>query len=142
PSVRSTAMADKDQQKVWNSVRSAQESVAVAAGGPVAAEIHGTSSYARVMDNSEVKKQVDAIAEPVQRDYQGLVRELRARNAVGVVAAVGGKIIWADVFASSALLEKYWPTAGAILCRRGVYRPHRILRQAELTRCAGFSRQP
>jgi hypothetical protein len=109
PSVRSKAMADKDQQKVWNSVRSAQESAAVAAGAPAAAEIHGTSSYARVMDNSEVKKQVDEIAAPVQRDYQGLVRELRARNAVGVVAAVNGRIIWADVFASTPLLEKYWP---------------------------------
>ena len=112
PSVRSKAMGDKDQQKVWNSVRSAQESVAVSAGiagAPVAAEIHGTSSYARVMDNLEVKKQVDEIAAPVQRDYQNLIRDLRARNAVGVVAAVGGKIIWADVFASSTLLEKYWP---------------------------------
>jgi hypothetical protein len=26
-----------------------------------------------------------------------------------VVAAVNGRIIWADVFASSSLLEKYWP---------------------------------
>jgi hypothetical protein len=75
----------------------------------VAAEIRGTSSYARVMDNAEVKKQVDEIAAPVQRDYQGLIRELRARNAVGVVAAVGGRIVWADVFASTPLLEKYWP---------------------------------
>ena len=90
PSVRSKAMADKDQQKVWNSVRSAQESVAIAAPGPVGGEIRGTSSYARVMENAEVKKQVDEIAAPVQRDYQGLIRDLRARNAVGVVAAVGG----------------------------------------------------
>ncbi len=109
PSVRSKAMADKDQQKVWNSVRSAQESVALAAPGAVGGEIRGTSSYARVMENTEVKKQVDEIAAPVQRDYQGLIRDLRARNAVGVVAAVGGRIIWADVFASTSLLEKYWP---------------------------------
>jgi hypothetical protein len=61
------------------------------------------------MDNAEVKRQVDEIAAPVQRDYQGLIRELRARNAVGVVAAVNGRIIWADVFASTPLLEKYWP---------------------------------
>ncbi len=108
PSVRRKAMADKNQQAVWDSVRSARESVAVT-GGPVAAGIAGTTSYARVMDNAEVKKQVDEIAAPVQRDYQGLIRELRARNAVGVVAAVNGRIIWADVFASTPLLEKYWP---------------------------------
>jgi hypothetical protein len=109
PSVRSKAMADKDQQKVWNSVRAAQESAVVAAAPSAAPELRGTSSYAKVMDNVEVKKQVDEIAAPVQRDYQGLIRELRARNAVGVVAAVNGRIIWADVFASTPLLEKYWP---------------------------------
>src|SRR5207245_7631213 len=41
--------------------------------------------------------------------YENLIRELRAQNAVGVVVAVNGEIIWADVFASTALLEKYWP---------------------------------
>jgi hypothetical protein len=110
PSVRRKAMADKDQQQVWNSVRSAQESVAAAAAPPpAAAELRGTSSYARVMDNADVRKQVDEIAAPVQRDYQGLIRELRACNAVGVVAAVGGRPIWVDIFASTSLLEKYWP---------------------------------
>ena len=33
----------------------------------------------------------------------------RAAKAVGVVAAVNGEIIWADIFASPALLQKYWP---------------------------------
>jgi hypothetical protein len=28
---------------------------------------------------------------------------------VGVVVAVGGQLIWADLFASTSLLEKYWP---------------------------------
>jgi hypothetical protein len=112
PSVRNKAMVAQNQQEVWDSVRSAQQTVAVTGGplsAPAAAEVRGTSSYARVMDNAEVKKQVDEIAAPVQRDYQGLTRELRARNAVGVVAAVNGRIIWADVFASTPLLEKYWP---------------------------------
>jgi hypothetical protein len=110
PSVRNKAMVAKNQSEVWDSVRSAQAGVT---GGPLsapaAAAIGGTTSYARVMDNAEVKKQVDEIAAPVQRDYLGLVRELRSRNAVGVVAAVNGRIIWADVFASTPLLEKYWP---------------------------------
>ena len=112
PSVRNKAMVARNQQAVWDSVRSAQETAAVRAAPAApaaAAEVRGTSSYARVMDNSEVKKQGDEIAAPVQRDYQGLIRELRGRNAVGVVAAVNGRIIWADVFASAPLLEKYWP---------------------------------
>jgi len=61
------------------------------------------------MENKEVAKQVDGIAAPIQRSYQSLIHELRQRNAVGVVVAVNGQIIWADIFASTNLLEKYWP---------------------------------
>jgi hypothetical protein len=56
-----------------------------------------------------VKKKVDEVAIPIERNYSRLMRELRSKNAVGVVVAVNGEIIWADVFASTALLEKYWP---------------------------------
>src|SRR5204863_8902849 len=68
-----------------------------------------TTSYARVMANDEVKKQVDSVAEPIQHNYQSLIRQLRDQNAVGVVVAVNGQIVWADLFASTNLLEKYWP---------------------------------
>ncbi len=71
--------------------------------------INTTSSYARVMDNREVKQRLDSVAEPIQRNYQSLIRQLRDQNAVGVVVAVNGQIIWADIFASTSLLEKYWP---------------------------------
>jgi hypothetical protein len=112
PSVRAKAMADKDQGEVWAEVRKQQaaETVEVAAAAPaVASELSQTSSYARVMENEEVKKQVDAMAKPIEQNYQSLIRQLRDRNAVGVVVAVNGRIIWADVFASTDLLEKYWP---------------------------------
>jgi hypothetical protein len=112
PSVRGKAMADKDQGEVWAEVRKQQaaETVEVAAAAPtVATELAQTSSYARVMENEEVKKQVDAVAKPIEQNYQSLIRQLRDRNAVGVVVAVNGRIIWADVFASTELLEKYWP---------------------------------
>jgi len=33
---------------------------------------------------------------------------LRDRNAVGVVVAVNGQILWADLFASTDLLDRYW----------------------------------
>lgn len=112
PSVRARAMADKDQSAVWAEVRKQQaaETVQVAGAAPtVAAELAHTSSYARVMENEEVRKQVDAVARPIEENYQSLIRQLRDRNAVGVVVAVNGRIIWADVFASTELLGKYWP---------------------------------
>ena len=80
-----------------------------AAAPQVAAEIASTSSYARVNENEGVKRQVDAVAQPIEQNYQSLIRHLRDHNAVGVVVAVNGRIIWADVFASTDLLEKYWP---------------------------------
>jgi hypothetical protein len=112
PSVRAKAMGDKNQNEVWAEVRKQQDAVGVevATTAPaVSTEIAHTSSYARVMENEEVKKQVDAVARPIEQNYQSLIRQLRDRNAVGVVVAVNGRIIWADVFASTDLLEKYWP---------------------------------
>ena len=109
PSVRRSAMADKDQQKVWAEVHASAQSMAVEASAPAARAIGGTSSYAGVMANEEVKRRVDDVAVPLEQSYLGLMRELRERNAVGVVVAVNGRMIWADIFASTPLLEKYWP---------------------------------
>ncbi len=127
PKVRKEAMADKDQQKVWESVRSSNaETVEVVAAAPaintssssvsatvapsgLPAALGGTTSYAKVMSNKSVQHEVDKIAEPITREYKSLMAELRAKNAVGVVAAVNGQIVWADIFASPQLLERYWP---------------------------------
>jgi hypothetical protein len=112
PSVRAKAMGDKDQNEVWAEVKKQREAVSVevsAAAPTVATEMAQTSSYAKVMENDEVKKRVDAVAGPIEQNYQSLIKQLRDRNAVGVVVAVNGRIIWADVFASTGLLEKYWP---------------------------------
>jgi hypothetical protein len=109
PSVRRSAMADQDQQKVWSEVHSTAQSLAVQASPPAARAMAGTSSYAGVMANEEVKRRVDAVAVPLEQSYLGLMRELRERNAVGVVVAVNGRMIWADMFASTGLLEEYWP---------------------------------
>jgi hypothetical protein len=61
------------------------------------------------MENDDVQKKLDSVAAPVERDYQSVISQLRDKNAVGVVVAVNGEVIWADVFASTKLLEKYWP---------------------------------
>jgi hypothetical protein len=131
PSVRMKAMADQDQQKVWDEVgrsRTAMaaalasqaspsatpapgqtsETVTGASSGDVLA-LNGTSSYAKARENKAVHAQVESITEPMQKSYESVIKQLRNQNAVGVVVAVKGHIVWADMFASSSLLAKYWP---------------------------------
>ena len=125
PSVRMKAMADQDQQKVWDEVgksRSVMASKAAAAapvaggGGGSATEysysiqqLESTTSYAKARENKAVQKQVESIAQPMQKSYESVIKQLRNQNAIGVVVAVKGRVVWADMFASSALLAKYWP---------------------------------
>ena len=117
PSVRGSAMADKDQSKVWSQVGRAKEqmSVEVSAAAPPAAAptviagLSETTSYAKVMQNENVQAKVDSVAGPIEQEYQSTIKQLRDRQAVGVVVAVNGQVVWADIFASTSLLEKYWP---------------------------------
>jgi ARG and Rhodanese-Phosphatase-superfamily-associated Protein domain len=122
PSIRMKAMADQDQQKVWDEVGKsrAQMSASVAAAAPAAGggsggtayavrELDSTTSYAKARENKAVQAQVDSIVEPMQKAYESVIKQLRNQNAVGVVVAVKGHIVWADMFASSSLLAKYWP---------------------------------
>ena len=121
PSVRYNAMAEKSQQKVWDEVgRSRERVIAEAAaaprseggGGSVVGGLAGarnTSSYAKTMQYDAVQKTVDEVAKPIQTSYDSAIRQLRDKHAVGVIVAVNGRIIWTDIFASTQLLEKYWP---------------------------------
>lgn len=110
PSVRGSAMAAKNQQQVWDNVGKSKQAMAEAVEVTGAApQVNTETSYAGVMNNREVQKKVDSVAEPVQRDYESVIRQLREKNAVGVVVAVNGDIVWADLFASTQLLQKYWP---------------------------------
>ena len=68
------------------------------------ASLRASTSYAKAMQNPEVAKNVASLA----GDYDGLWRELRKAGAKGVVVAINGRITWADVFASTDLLQKYW----------------------------------
>ncbi len=135
PSVRKRAMADADQSKVWEAVSSAKASVVtrlsrvpqangetpgqtsngIVASAPPAPtvfslrELDATSSYATVIENGAVKQEMQAITEPMQKAYESVIKQLRNQNAVGVVVAIRGRVVWADIFASNALLSKYWP---------------------------------
>jgi hypothetical protein len=109
PSVREKAMAAKDQSQVWDEVAKSRRAVVAAAPPAAASALTGTSSYAQTMANSAVQGRVDIVAAPVEQGWDKAMGELRAHKAVGAVVAVNGEIVWADIFASPSLLEKYWP---------------------------------
>jgi len=109
PSVRGKAMADKDQQQVWDQVARTRQQMSEVVEVEAAGQIAGTTSYAKVMQNEGVSRKVDSVAESVEKEYASTIQQLRDRNAVGVVVAVNGEFVWADIFASTSLLEKYWP---------------------------------
>ena len=109
PSVRRQVMVDRDQQKVWASVGRALNGAVAAAPPPAALELRASSSYAHTMENEAVQDKLRHLTVPIERDYSKLQSQLRAQKAVGVVAAVNGQIIWADIFASPELFNLYWP---------------------------------
>jgi hypothetical protein len=118
PEVRERAMVDQDQQQVWDSVHGAISQMEVeaappaASGGPAPAGSYrrglGTSSYAKAMQDSDVSKKVDEAAAPLMNAREQVLAQLRDEHAVGVVVAVRGEIIWADLFANTDLLSRYW----------------------------------
>ena len=131
PSVRAKAMADKDQGQVWAEVRKQQESMAVEVEGgstsaapaaaPPSAPLRTTSSYAVVMENKDVKEKVDAIAKPIEQNYQSLIQQLRDRKAVGavVVRAKSTEVSLPQAQAFLADMEGRWQT---IESEPGVFR--------------------
>jgi hypothetical protein len=113
PSVRSKAMADKDQQQVWAEVAKArtQMSQSLEVEAPRAArELSGTTSYAKVMQNEEVSRKVDSVAGSVEKEYASTIQQLRDRHAVGVVVAVNGKFVWADILRAPACSRSIGPS--------------------------------
>jgi hypothetical protein len=124
PSVRKEAMVSRSQQNVWNEVGNSKSAMAAKAAPKAAIggggggnyeyagalrELDSTTSYAKTIENKAIQKEVDDIVQPMQKSYESVIKQLRDQNAVGVVVAVKGHIIWADIFASNALLSKYWP---------------------------------
>jgi hypothetical protein len=108
PKVRSQAMVAQDQQQVWNSVHTsiagAAESVRVTGASPSV----NSSSYAKAMNNELINKQVDKAAGALIRSRDEILKKLREEHAVGVVVAVHGEIVWADIFATPEMLASYW----------------------------------
>jgi hypothetical protein len=93
PNIREKAQAKKSQGDVWT---------AVAETVTVNASISSTGDLNSVYQDKRVNKKL--------ADYERAFKDkLSAGHTVGVVAAVGGKIISADVFANHSLFQAYWP---------------------------------
>ena len=117
PTVRERAMVEQDQQQVWDSVHGSiaqMESAARSSASPDAGGMRypaappATTSYAKVMASPAVSERVDEAAAPVMSAREQVLAKLRDEHAVGVVVAVRGELVWADLFASTDLLSRYW----------------------------------
>ena len=76
-----------------------------------------TTSYAKAMQSEQLQAKVDNAAAPLMKSREEIMSQLRKEGAVGVVVAVRGEIVWADLFrhrSAGALLDQ----AGSVLCGR------------------------
>jgi len=68
----------------------------------------GTTSYAKAVQSQAVAAKVDEEAASVVKSREEALETLRQEHAVGVVVAVRGEVIWADIFSDPGLLGRYW----------------------------------
>jgi hypothetical protein len=110
PRVREKAAVARNQQEVWAATGEVRRGVADAVGGAAPAELSRSSSYAQLEASPAFKDRIDAASARLQRDYERALRDaLRGKNVIGVVVAINGEIVWADVFADADLFARYWP---------------------------------
>jgi ARG/rhodanese/phosphatase superfamily protein len=93
PNLRLQVVEAKDQRKVWEEVGKANQAVAARVAAPP------QNSFAKTMEHTAVQKDLD------KRGVAVLDR--LPANTAGVVIAVDGRPVWADVFASAALFRRY-----------------------------------
>jgi hypothetical protein len=108
PSVRSKALFAQNQQEVWSEVAKSRKAFIAGLPQEAAGPVQASSSYAVAMKDGSVQARIDSVVRPLERSFEDLIQKLRNENAVGAVVAVNGEIIWADVFASTDLLNRFW----------------------------------
>jgi hypothetical protein len=80
PSVRFRAMADQDQQGVWNEVAKSRASFTAGLAAAQASVIESTSSYAGAMQSEGVQRQLDSMVIPMDRMFDKLRHQLRSES--------------------------------------------------------------
>ncbi len=103
PNLRLQVVEAKDQSKVWEEVGQANQAVAArviaANGGRAVFAGAPPSSFAKTIEEGAVQQELE-------KDGHAVLGRLPAA-AAGVVIAVDGRPVWADVFASPALFARY-----------------------------------
>jgi hypothetical protein len=97
---------------VNSTVEVQSDSVAVHGGvtapGLSAGSAIATTSYAKAMQMQAVSSKVDEAAAGLMQSREQALASLRQEHAVGVVVALHGEVIWADIFSDTELLTRYW----------------------------------
>ncbi len=89
----------QSQQEVWDAVSVAEEVVAVYAAAP-SNRLSSSGTYSAIVENEPLRKEREEYVEAV------LPRVLAHEDAVGVVVAINGEIVGADVYRSHELFGK------------------------------------
>jgi hypothetical protein len=120
PSVRERAAVDREQQSVWAAVaqgstarKRSAEAPPPAVSSSMLAQIASaeapTGAYRRIYQSARVQSETSGFETELQRQFSKLSERLGGGRVVGVVVAYDGAPVWADLFASPQLFEKYWP---------------------------------
>jgi hypothetical protein len=80
----------------------------IMAPGLSAGSALATTSYAKAMQTQAVSAKVDEAAASLVQSREQALASLRQEHAVGVVVALHGEVIWADIFSDTELLTRYW----------------------------------
>jgi hypothetical protein len=93
PKVRANAQAKKDQNEVWKEVEGQATANAVSTS---------TGDLKSVYEDKRVSRTLEGYERALKEKISG-------EQVIGVVVAIGGRVISADVFASPKLFQAYWP---------------------------------
>jgi len=96
------AKREKSQEAVWETVKVAQDKLAVNVVGAAPA-LKDTSSFELSVENAKVTETTAAYMNAFSRILQNKA------DVIGYVFAINGKVNSADVYASRALFVKLWP---------------------------------
>ncbi len=93
PKVRARAQAKKDQSEVWKGVAEQVEANGVSTSTGDLKSVYGDRRVSRTIDSYEL----------------ALKGKVPGKEVIGVVVAISGRVVSADVFASPRLFQAYWP---------------------------------
>jgi hypothetical protein len=103
PVARGSASSTVDVQSDPVAVHGSLMAPGLSAGSALA-----TTSYAKAMQTQAVSAKVDEAAAGLMQSREQALATLRQEHAVGVVVALHGEVIWADIFSGTELLTRYW----------------------------------